>query len=84
MSVRPRPSAVQTDMPICVVVAQRTLNPFAQVRTHDRQPTYLQISFHDCYSSNSEHSVNHQLCYIENESANSDEIIFMIHLAERI
>ena len=40
MSVRSRPSAVNRRLPSCVVVAQRTLNPFAQVRTLDRQPVF--------------------------------------------
>jgi hypothetical protein len=38
MSVRARPSAPQ--MPSCVAVARRTLNPFAQVRILARQPVY--------------------------------------------
>jgi len=39
MSVRARPSAVRT-LPSCVVVAQRTLNPFAKVRILARQPPF--------------------------------------------
>ena len=42
MSVRVRPSAPRYDtMPGCVAVAQRTLDPLAQVRILARQPTNL-------------------------------------------
>ena len=38
MSVRIRPSAPGLELPSCVVVAQGTLDPLAQVRILARQP----------------------------------------------